>query len=244
MKRTLSGLIAAMILLCMGTVAAAGSRATAVASAETKGSNLSDGKAAPSATSESAEAANLAARLAAYGRAKKSPLSLAAAAQILADIAVQGKQQQKTDEAGKSVASAAGEAFPDAVALFGEAVALAKEQQNPALADLLDKQSKAAGQTKGRIGGIARHVDTVNADSTDVYRITFRGGEQAVIGAESRYGEDIDIVVQDENQHEICRDTSSDGVPVCIWTPRWTGQFIIKVKNPTHRSVRYSMVTN
>lgn len=241
MKRSLTALIAAAVLLCMGTAA----WAAPAASDEKKGSNLSDDKAAPSATSDAAEAGNLAARLAAYGRATKSPLSLGAAAQILSDIAVQDKQQQKTDEAGKPVAAAGGdEAFPDAAALFGEAIALAKEQQNPALADLLDKQAKAAGQTKGRRGGVVRHVDTVRADSTDVYRITYRGGERAVIAAESRNGEDIDIIVQDENYNEICRDTSADSVPVCVWTPRWTGQFVIKVKNPTHRSVRYTMVTN
>ena len=239
MKRSVTALIAA-VFLCLGSVAMAGGPATS----SQKAGNLSEDKGAASATAEAVDASNLAARLAAYARTQKSPLSLGAAAQILADIPMQDKQQQKSDEGGKPVASVPGEAFPDAAALFAEAVALAKEQQNPALADLLGKQAEAAGQTKGRVGGPARHVDSVKPGSTDVYEIRFRGSERAMIGAKSRNGEDIDIVVLDENHNEICRDYDNDGVPVCRWTPKWTGQFYIKIKNRTNGTVRYELVTS
>jgi hypothetical protein len=104
--------------------------------------------------------------------------------------------------------------------------------------------AEAAGQTKGRVGGPARHVDSVNPGSTDVYEIRFRGSERAMIGAKSRNGEDIDIVVLDENHNEICKDYDNDGVPVCSWTPKWTGQFYIKIKNRTNGPVRYELITS
>jgi hypothetical protein len=242
MKLKVLPLIAAA-LLCMGSIATAGQQTGQQADKE-KGSNLSDEKGTVSAQAQAVDARNLAERLAAYGRAQKAPLSLAAAAQILADVPVQDQQQQKTDEAGTAVPSVAGETFPDAAALFGEAVALAKEQQNPALADIIDKQAKAAGQTKGRLGGAARHVDSVKAAENDVYRLTFRGGERAVVTAQSRYGEDIDILVRDENSVEICKDYGSDGIPVCAWTPKWTGPFYVTIKNRTRGPVRYALTTN
>jgi hypothetical protein len=72
----------------------------------------------------------------------------------------------------------------------------------------------------------------------------FRGGETAIVAAKAGNGEDIDLLIYDENGNEVERDRSTDDVPVCIWTPKWTGEFTIKVDNQARNDVTYVLMTN
>jgi hypothetical protein len=218
--------------------------ATALAAQSEEKQNSADQKGTMSEAATDVSNNALAARLAVYAREAKSPMALATAAQIYASCTLDDAQKTKTDEKGAVVPSVSDEKAPAASALFAEAVAMAKEQQNVALAELIDKQAKASGQTKGRSSGATRHVDMVKAGTRDVYEITFRGDEVAMVAAESRNGADIDLHIYDENGNLIEKDTDTDGVPVCLWTPRWTGKFTVKVSNPTSNDLRYTLMTN
>ena len=240
MKLKLFGL-SALLVLCLAATAPAGQSAPA---GDKKGQNISDQKAASSESAAAVSNNALASRLAVYARQAKSPMALAAAAQIFATSALEDVKKAKTDENGAAVPAVPGEKAPDAQALFAEALAMAKEQQNLALADLIDKQAKASGQTKGRAGGAARHIDTVLAGKTDMYRVTFRGGESARVAAVADGNQDIDIHIYDENGNFITKDDAFDSTPICAWTPKWTGEFTIKVKNNEKSSVRYILMTN
>ncbi len=55
---------------------------------------------------------------------------------------------------------------------------------------------------------------------------------------------DLDLILYDENDNEISRDTETDGTPVLEVTPRWTGKFSLQVKmyscdrNPCYYGIR------
>lgn len=56
-----------------------------------------------------------------------------------------------------------------------------------------------------------------------------QGGDYRVIGVCDNDCRDLDLVLVDENQVEIARDTSTDDVPVVASQPAWTGPFHIDV---------------
>jgi len=111
------------------------------------------------------------------------------------------------------------------------------------LAALIDKESKRVA-TRGRVGGCVKHVDRVRARRSDVYKMTFRGGRSARIGVIGDGDCDLDLYVYDENGNLIRSDT--DGTDRCYvrWTPRWTGPFLVKVKNLGRVYADYVIATN
>ncbi len=95
----------------------------------------------------------------------------------------------------------------------------------------------------GAHDGATDHDDTVEEGKIDVYRIRFDGGEQAIVRAKA-HGDDIDLYIYDTHDNLIEKDVEDDDVPVCIWTPKWTGEFKIKVVNNESHSVDYKLETN
>ena len=97
---------------------------------------------------------------------------------------------------------------------------------------------------RGAAGGPIRHCDSVRAGYTDQYRIRFRGGYRAAIGVRGDHDTDLDLYVYDENGYRICTDTGYSDVMRCNWTPKWTGPFVVRVKNLGGVYNRYCMFTN
>ena len=95
----------------------------------------------------------------------------------------------------------------------------------------------------GAVDGPTDHDDTVEEGKTDVYRIRFTGGKQAIVRAKA-HGDDIDLFVYDTHDNLVEKDTDDDDVPVCIWTPKWTGQFKVKIINNEKHDVDYKLETN
>lgn len=234
MKLKLLGL-SALLILCLASTAYANNK---------KGQNASEDKvpATEAATAVSNNA--LAARLAHFARETKSPMAMAAAAEILAAFPLKDEAKAKTDARGTAAPSVSSKNAPDAQALFAEAVTMAKDKQNSALADIIGKQAKASGKTKGRVSGAARHIDVVKKGTKDSYMLRFKGGEMAIAAASSMNDEDIDMHVYDENGNLVASDIENDGVPVCIWNPRWTGEFKIRITNRASHDVTYILETN
>ncbi len=87
------------------------------------------------------------------------------------------------------------------------------------------------------------HDDTVQQGHTDVYKVRFEGGERAMVRAKA-HGDDIDLMIYDAHGNLVEKDIDKDDVPVCVWTPRWTGQFTIKVINNEDRDVDYKLDSN
>ncbi len=95
----------------------------------------------------------------------------------------------------------------------------------------------------GAVDGPTDHDDTVLEGKTDVYRVRFKAGEKAIVRAKA-HGDDIDLYIYDTHDNLIEKDAGDDDVPVCIWTPKWTGEFKIKIVNNERHSVDYKLETN
>ena len=55
---------------------------------------------------------------------------------------------------------------------------------------------------------------------------------------------DLDLYVYDENGNLIDKDIDSTDTMLCMWTPKWTGEFIIKIKNLGSVRNYYTLWTN
>jgi hypothetical protein len=95
----------------------------------------------------------------------------------------------------------------------------------------------------GPVGGCKYTRTSVSANSTDVFRVTFRGGELAIIRVSGDGDTDLDLYVYDENDRLIARDDDSSDECIVSWTPRWTGSFKIKVVNRGRVYNEYVLVT-
>ena len=73
--------------------------------------------------------------------------------------------------------------------------------------------------------------EIVDAYSTDTYVQRFYAGESVWIRVRGDGDTDLDLYVYDENGNLIDSDTDTDDKCLCIFTPKWTGRFTIKVKN-------------
>jgi hypothetical protein len=73
--------------------------------------------------------------------------------------------------------------------------------------------------------------DNVQAYSTNIYRVSFYGGELARVRVIGDGDTDLDLYVLDENGHVVAADTDYTDTCVVVWQPRWTGRFTIRVVN-------------
>jgi hypothetical protein len=88
------------------------------------------------------------------------------------------------------------------------------------------------------------HRDSVNALEVDVYTMTFRGGEEAIIVVEGDLDTILVLEVRDEDGDLIARD--NDLLPPCVvrFMPRWTGPFTVRVINTGTVYNNYTIETN
>jgi hypothetical protein len=199
---------------------------------------------------------NQAGELVRYARDNESPLAMLTAVQMLERVRMQdgsqrvgGKKtglQQQGEQVKEGHKGATPEPTLDPQKLLAEARPWAKgHQQLVALIDAQAAKAKpAAGGTLGAVSGAIYHIDSVSARSYDDYTIAFRAGEVARIAVIGDGDTDVDLIVYDENGHEIGRD--DDGTSNCVvqFTPRWTGQFRVRVINNGYVYSRYLLVTN
>jgi len=213
-------------------------------------------KAAPAAGTAAAsqqsavEKVELATSLAAWGRDAKSPEALLTAAQIMAEVPAEMRDAKHDSKPGDAVVAAgqkADEPAPtlDPVALQKEAASLAASKGNKDLQKYVDGVVKAGVTgSRGATGGPKYSVSKVSASTTDVYNIEFRGGELAEVAISGDGDTDVDLYVYDEYGNYIGSDTGSTDTAYVSWTPRWTGNFRIEVKNNGYVYNQYVIITN
>jgi hypothetical protein len=90
-------------------------------------------------------------------------------------------------------------------------------------------------------GGNRYDVHYVAGYSTDVFTLTFRGGEDAVVAIDGDNTSDLDLYVYDENGNLIGADTDGSDLCVVRFHPRWTGPFRIEVRNMGRNGNRYEI---
>ena len=84
----------------------------------------------------------------------------------------------------------------------------------------------------------------MKAQHTDVYTVTFRSGQEAWVYVSGDGDTDLDLYIYDENGNLIDSDTDSTDECLCTFTPRWTGQFKIKIKNRGNVYNEYQITTS
>ncbi len=192
---------------------------------------------------QQAELLDMAGKLVKYGYEKKDALPLIQAVLIYKQLGVTDAKDlaAKTQE---GTAPATGITKKDQISL-NEAQILADATK---FADgdktLLALIKDAEKSTRGATGGPRRVCDTVNGNCTDIWRITFRGGEPAYVAVSGDGDTDLDLYIYDENGNLITYDNSYGDDCLVSFTPRWTGVFIIKIKNLGRVYNRYCMGTN
>ncbi len=74
-------------------------------------------------------------------------------------------------------------------------------------------------------------IESLDDGAEDEFSVDFdEGREYAIVGACDQDCGDMDFWLYDENGNLIDSDTSTDDVPVVRVTPRWSGEFTVRVK--------------
>lgn len=103
----------------------------------------------------------------------------------------------------------------------------------------------AGAATAGALRGKETTVATVRANFTDTWRVTFVGGEEAVVAIVGDGDTDLDLYVYDDNGHLITFSEGRTDRERVSFRPIFTGQFAIKVVNRSRvMSNRYAIAWN
>jgi len=196
--------------------------------AEKKGDNVDKDKRGASPQTDAVARAALADQLARYGDANKDALSMIAAARILQQV---GAQETKADKQTEGTGDPkAGKGAPRDVTVNG--MLDRAKQYAGGRKDIIAMADEAAKTgSRGAAVGPRRWQSQVNARTTDIYRVTFRGGEAAMVALSGDGDTDLDLIIRDENGNVVCASQSAGDDEVCRFYPRWTGPFRIEVKN-------------
>ncbi len=227
-KKTLA---AAMVLAIASGAAFAAEKGKNVGATK-KGANGADNRVV----------AQLAMQLAQYGDKNKDALALITAAKMQVQIGVQASTAVKETAKGEAVQADAGKKAldPTAKGLLDRAKQYAGDRKDLiALAD-----DVAAAGSRGLMNGPALHEDVVSSGATDSYALTFRGGELARVALSGDGDTDLDLSIYDENGNAICSSARTGDDEYCEFTPRWTGRFLVRVKNYGGVYNRYELLMN
>lgn len=185
----------------------------------------------------------MAAELSKYGYAKKDALSLIQAARLSkqAGFTLEGRAKDEVEEMrpAPEADKAGGQVSLDPAKLLADAKALAGT--DGVLLALIDDVNS---NVRGAVGGAKYSNTRVEARSTDSYNIRFRANELAIVTVVGDGDTDLDLYVYDNNGNLIDSDTDYTDNCVCTWTPRWTGNFRIRVVNRGNVYNQYILRTN
>lgn len=197
---------------------------------------------------EAVEMLQVAGQLVKYGYAQQSALPLIQAVEIYQ--AYTGSKDiedpTKATEANEGApAGAAGEKGESAVSFDVQkllADATEYSDNDPNYLAIIETLKNSG--SRGATSNYDVHYDRVEAYSTDTYRIRFRGGERACVVVSGDGDTDLDLYIYDENGNLVASDTDYTDDCVCVWNPRWTGPFTIKIVNRGRVFNRYALAVN
>lgn len=186
--------------------------------------------------------AQLAIQLAQYGDRNKDALALIAAAKMQVQVGMRAKVVEKEAAKGEDAKADTSKPAldPSTKGLLERAKQYAGDRKDLiALAD-----DVAAAGSRGRIEGPFVGETVVRARSRDKIPVTFAARELARVAISGDGDSDLDLSVTDENGNEVCSSTRSGDDEYCDFTPRWTGQFYVRVTNYGQVANRYQILFN
>lgn len=194
--------------------------------------------------SEGLEAIRIAMDLARYGYKVESADALLKAADILVSTPVKEMDNPQIEKSGEK---AEGDDKRITIArLLDDAKDIAGEDEHllALAADIEKKIAVSAEGTRGAVGGPVEHYDRISGQSYDLYTIGFKAEELAEIAIIGDGDTDLDLYVYDENGNLVESDTSYSGNCYVSFSPRWTGNFSVKVINRGNIYNDYVLLTN
>lgn len=180
----------------------------------------------------------VAGQLAKYGYAESEALPLIQAAEIYQNL--HGKNLEVPVERSEASQEKDAKVSFDPAKLLADATEMA-DGDATLLALIQNLQQR---KTRGATADYEATTSVVSARGTDVYNIRFRGRERAAVIVSGDGDTDLDLFVYDSNGNLVASDTDGSDDCVCIWTPRYTGTFKIKIKNYGNISNRYVIAVN
>lgn len=231
----------ALALTVGGTVIAAETKAGEVkGDAKQGGTNRDPDRRGSSPQADAVAQAALAEQLIEYGDRNKDALALITGAQIKARLGVRdGPAEKKETKGGDAKAGKPTSQRDTSVA----AVVTRAKQYAGDRKDLI-ALADDIGKSRGAQGGPRNGATDVNPRARDIFNVSFRGGEPAIVAISGDGDTDLDLHVYDQNGNLICRAEGPTDDETCRWTPRWTGSFRIEVRNLGTVYNRYRIMHN
>ena len=222
---------------------------------------------------EELSAMRLGIELAQYGYENESPEALIEAANILAGVSTQelqaeiekgeatqigfeyvvdGNELQTEIEEGEATGEQSEKTTEersfDPADLLAKARELAGDDAN-LLAMIKKVEDRMAETTEGKRGtthpgSLPTVITRVDAHSYDIYTIECQAGQVAECAIVGDGDTDLDLYVYDENGNLITSDTDYTDRCYCRWTPRWTGNFRLKIINRGNVYNQYTIAVN
>lgn len=180
--------------------------------------------------------------LIAYGDAENDPIALILAAKVKKQVGetvvtydkkIEGSGEAKGDKKEPSDFTSV-----DAVLARAKDLANGRKDLLAMIADVEEMSSR------GDVTGPNYHKDAIMPQHIDIYEVVFEGGETAQVVVNGDGDTDLDLFITDENGHDICSDADPTDIMICEFTPKWTGQFTIKIKNLGSVYNAYTLRTN
>ncbi len=183
---------------------------------------------------------HLAWQLAGQGRRARSPLSLVAAADILASNPTRPLNGEAPSPNGTPPA------LVHIAQLLDEARAMARGDRG-VLSMIEQVRRRAArlpqGPFRGARGAPRVQRDAVTGGQRRVYTVTFVGREPALVRLAGSGRSNLNLYVFDEHDNLVSSDTNLADLGTALWTPAQTGKFRIEVRNPGSAMNAYWLVT-
>jgi hypothetical protein len=180
----------------------------------------------------------LAHHLYALGRATKDPLTVLNAARLAASVTSTDSMRAKETAGDPSATAPSNPITP--TQMFDTAATLAAE--NETLLDLIDTSRREANFAP--LTSIVRTASTLPASQTETWSVPFFGAslaELAIIGDDSG---NLDLIVTDEFDNQICQDIGPADTAYCSFYPAQNGTFKIIVQNTSSTANTYLFLTN
>ena len=216
----------------------------AMAGEASKGPNVDPGKRGSSPRTEAVAQAALGDQVARHADRNKDVLAMIAAIRLLSQVGPKPvKPDMRTEGKAKAVdAKAAGSVSRDTTlsALLARAKHYAGGRND--LNGLVDELAKSAG--KVREDGPSRVASRIGDGVTDVYTIAFRANEPVMVAITGEGISDLDLTVEDDAGNRICASQGPGDDEICRWTPRWNGNFRIRVRNLGSGGNEYRLWSN
>ncbi|GAB1415270.1 hypothetical protein MASR2M117_06760 [Paludibacter sp.] len=208
---------------------------------QAKSNEITEKKGEIVAPSPAMQTVVLAGQLAKYGYENNSASALIQAAELYLSAGmtefkpesfVQGKGKETSKDEYVS---------HDPKQILADARTLAESDKT--LLAMIDKVEKTT-PTRGAVGGPKEGYYKVAAGGSDIFTVKFWANERATVAVSGDGDTDLDLYVYDESGNLIVKDDDYSDDCIVNWTPKWTGQFTIKVVNCGNVYNRYAIVTN